>query len=129
MDAIQKTVYVFVGLAIALPLGAVYAQLSATDLSLVQEAQEYSRKFTGDYFSDVKDPLYTINTYETLCRGYFIRHETDTTIEYIGYGDLADRYTYTEPKADSKIATSSDPVVIDVPVATTTEPSPVDIGL
>lgn len=127
MDGIQKIFYVVIGLVVAVPIGAVYAQLSSTDLTLVQEAQEYSRKFTGDYFSDVKDPTYTINTYESLCRGYYIRHETDTTVEYIGYGDLADKYTYTEQKVSSKIATSSDPAIADVPVSTTTEPSAISI--
>jgi len=111
------------GFLLSLTLVARGQSLSSTELALVQEAQEYSQKFTGDYFSDVKDPLNTINTYETICRGYFIRHETQTAIEYIGYGDLANEYTYTEQKPLPKdVASTTDPIL-----ATTTDASILNI--
>lgn len=111
MSVITKSIYVLIGVAITLPLSVV---LSAPELSYVVSEQEDSKKWTGEYFSDVSDPLFTINTYETVCRGYFIRQETDTEVQYIGYGDLANEYTYTERKEYTKDAIASSTPIFDI---------------
>jgi len=138
MDGIRRFGYMILsrhfwtGIGIGFLLASGYTifgqTLSSTEVALIQESQDYSLKFTGDYFSDVKDPNLTINTYETVCKGYYIRHETDTEIEYIGYGDLANEYTYTEQKpVVSKTATTTDIISTDIPLSTTTEPLSISI--
>jgi len=70
------------------------AYMIADAQSLIEEDQKQALKFTGEYFTDHTNPQFTINTYETICKGYYTIRETDTSYEYIGYGDLAEQYTY-----------------------------------
>jgi len=51
--------------------------------------------FIDDSFSDVKNPLITTNTYETICRGTYTIDKTNPQfITSVGFGDLAGQYTY-----------------------------------
>jgi len=76
----------------------IFAQ-NKLDYSLTSDLideQQSALRFTGDYFSDVSNPQFTVNTYETICKGYYTIENTGTELIYKGYGDLADEYTYVE---------------------------------
>lgn len=110
-----------VALVLVLPLGYAMAQMQ----NIIENDQEVVLKRTGQYFTDVSNPQFTVNTYERSCKGYYTIEETDDEIIYTGYGDLANEYTYTITKP-KQVATSSDDKPVDVisdPIDTTKNPS------
>jgi len=92
---------------------SVYALTTAT-LDDIAVDQEYALKYLGmydpiiDYDKDIK-----INTYEGICKGYYVVEESDTAIRSYGFGDLADEYTYVidKPYVEQGISTTTDPVL------------------
>jgi len=118
MTGITKIIYIFIGIVMTVPMSFVMAQLK-TDLEV---EQEIVLDKTGEYFSDVSNPNYTINTYETVCKGYYIIEVTDTEIIQTGYGDLANEFTKTELRTNSKISTTSPDIVIPI------DPEPIPSG-
>jgi len=132
-----KFLYVFCGTVLGVSLAVIfsaYPTQAQTAVSLIEE-QEYSKKFTGEYFTDVSDPDFTINTYETVCKGYYTIEDNVTSFIYKGYGDLADEYTYTLEKPQVELTASSTPketpIYEEIPLSTTTIAEPVlsDINL
>jgi len=116
LDYFKLYLKYIVGGFVALAFGALvheyaFAELSISDINLIRSEQEYAMKYTGEYFPDVSDKSVQIHTYETLCKGFVIRHETETEIQYLGYGDLADEYTRTETK---------EPILENLSVSSTT---------
>lgn len=74
----------------------------------LDEKQQQALEKTGKYYYDVSNKNFTINTYETVCKGYYTREETEGRVIYTGYGDLAKEYTYeiTKPIV-SRISTTT----------------------
>jgi len=112
--AARNTFYVFLGLVIgvsfSLLLNSVYA-LSTTEISTISDEQNTLLKYTGAYNPIVDyGKGISINTYESICTGYYIVEETETAFRSVGFGDLADQYTY-----------SYDKPIIDKTPSTTTE--------
>jgi len=89
--------------------------LSTTELNDISTDQELINTLTGKYepITDKKSK-YQVHTYETLCTGYIIIEDQGDTINYYGYGDLADQFTYKK-SIDKKDTASS-----TVSTATTT---------
>jgi len=92
---------------------SVYALTTAT-LDDIAVEQEYALKYLGMYDPIIDyDKNIKINTYEGICKGYYVVEETDTAIRSYGFGDLAENYTYLidKPYAEQGIATSTDPIL------------------
>jgi len=99
MDSIlTKVSYAVIGITAGIALSVVINDTKAQFVNLQTEQEQYY-KDTGEYISD---PENGVNTYTTLCKGYFVIDELGST----GYGDLKDDFTYEYEKAD--IATSTD---------------------
>jgi len=111
MGRIQKIFYIVVGMVLVVPLASVFSALTTTELSLIETEQEYAEKYTGGYYPDMVSKELQIHTYETICKGFYIRHETPNEVEYIGYGDLKDQYTYTEQKPPQTDISSTSPII------------------
>jgi len=94
----MKTIYVFIGVLVGVFFSLTFNNTFAQFLSLETEQDQYY-KDTGEYISD---PENGVNTYTTLCKGYFVVDEFGST----GYGDLKEDYTYEYEKAD--IASTTD---------------------
>jgi len=94
---------------------------NAQEPELSLDSQQYVLfKQTGEYFSDVSNPQFTINTYETLCKGYYTIETTPTETIYTGYGDLPDEYTYTIKTTDSKASSTPidiEPIITEPPIS------------
>jgi len=122
---VRNTFYVFLGLALgislSLILNAAYAQTVSSDI--LQE-QVYAEKYTGDY-QPVYEKEYQVYTYETICKGFYVLQDDGTTLTSIGYGDLAELYTYTTDtlKVDlqEKIASTTDEKIPVIDIASTTD--------
>jgi len=69
---------------------------------LIRDQAESLAK-TGNY-EQINTNNFKVHTYETLCKGYIVENIHADKIEYIGYGDLADEYTYT---IDTRVSPSS----------------------
>lgn len=84
----------FLFLAVGFLLSFGVSVFAVSNLEIEQNA--YFEQY-GEYFSDVSDPEHLVFTYETLCKGYYeIDSSNKNKIKYIGYGDLAYKYTYEE---------------------------------
>jgi len=124
---LAKTLYIILGFLIGtVGLHYTYA-LSSTELKLIETEQTAVLKQTGSYFTDHKDPKITLNTYETICKGYYIIETTPDNIIYTGYGDLKNQYTYTIPNENKFTKSTTTPpltdvLITDIPI-TTDKPS------
>jgi len=123
-----------VGFAIAsiLLVGNKISQaISLSEKSIIVNEQESFKNRSGDFFSDTTDENFTVNTYETICKGYYIKEKTGTEYNYIGFGPLADEYTYSIPLEKNNyvasttkedIGTVPTEIFIDAPLI---EPDPI----
>lgn len=128
---IRNLSYIFVGLFVGFSIAVIFSTVeaqyfdSSLSISDIVSDQERALKFTGMYIPDVSDPKRTINTYETICKGFYIIEDQGDTLVYTGFGDLAEQYTFKEekPKVDINIISTStideilltpDPIV-DIP--------------
>jgi len=87
-----------------------YALYAATEKekTLLETEQQNEREKSGTYFSDTTNKDYQIHTYEELCKGYYtIEYQKDGTITSIGYGDLAEKYTFDIQTDISTLSLSS----------------------
>lgn len=77
----------------------------------IQSEQEYSLKYTGSY-SPIYEKDYQVFTYEGICKGYYVITDNGVEKRSVGFGDLADEYTFVEkyPVVDTLQATSTLPV-------------------
>jgi len=79
--------------------------------TLIEQDQEFAKKLTGDYFSDISDPNFQVFTYEKVCKGFYTVEKSGDTIITTGYGDAADDYTSTERIVKIPyVASSTDPI-------------------
>ena len=101
-----------VGVLFSIVANDAAALSQSLELDIVDDQVLFESK-TGDYYSDVKDPALTINTYETLCKGFYIVEDDGSGIvRSVGYGDLSEDYSYEYEK----------PVVSHVASSTTVKP-------
>lgn len=99
----------YTGIAIGFVLATLLSIAQAQ--SIIETDQAQYLKQHGEYFVDVTNPTFKINTYEKTCKGYFTVMETPTTYVYTGYGDLKDEFTYEIQKdpIKSRIASTTKP--------------------
>jgi len=83
--------------------------ITSTEITLLQTEQEYALKYTGTFYSDTTDSSFSVNTYETICTGYYVIEETATEIIYTGFGDLKEQYTFKKTKTPEIYVASSTP--------------------
>ena len=127
------TLGIIMGSSLTVVLNSVDAQVKLSDLSTLDliDEQNYALKYTGMYVSDVSDSKYTVNTYETLCKGFYTVKDTGDSYIYTGYGDLADLYTYTlkhDPVVMVDLSVSSS-TINEVPLSPASVDTVSDTGL
>lgn len=89
--------YVFLGVFLGFST-SVYALSTQTENEIL-DLQDSSYHLRGEYYNtqtDYKDRNITVNTYETICKGFYITEEKNDKLYYYGYGDLAERYTFNK---------------------------------
>jgi hypothetical protein len=72
-------------------LAAFVTFVSNVTASIIENDQENHRKNTGDYFQIIGED-FSIDTYETICRGYIVNERVGNKMRHTSYGDI--QYSY-----------------------------------
>jgi len=90
--------------------------LTSIEADIIQADQESAMKYTGT-FQPVYNDLVQVFTYETICKGFYTVEDNGVTINYTGFGELADEYTYTiEKPIVNKVASTTDEKIISTDI-------------
>jgi len=90
MNGISKT-FIFISGIVWGAILVIFVNSTFAQINLEAEQEAYFAQ-KGEYISDSQNG---INTYTTICKGYYV---DDGNGHVEGYGDLADKYTYTYEK-------------------------------
>jgi len=72
-----------------------FIPLTLSAQSYIENDQRDYYKENGEYKQEFLQNNFAINVYESLCKGYQTEVHLPDRIEYVGYGPLADQFTYT----------------------------------